>query len=106
VLVASSNNHGWGRTVVAWNLIRVPGWRNLPPDSVGRLLEEPFRARDTAAVTIIKRVRPQTHGIALPLTLPIAAYQTVGSLTWPERGVWLIWIWLATFVVFVRRRAR
>jgi hypothetical protein len=106
VLVASSNNHGWGRTVAAWNLIRVPGWRALPPDSVGRLLETPFRARDTAAVTIIKRIRPRTHGISLPLTLPVASYQTIASLTWPERGVWLVWIWLTTAVVLVRRRAR
>lgn len=106
VLVSSSNNHGWGRTVVAWNLIRMDGWRTLPPDSVGRLIEAPFRARDTTAVTIVKRLRPGTHGISLPLTLPIAAYQTIGSLDIRERGVWLVWIWLMTLVVVVRRRAR
>lgn len=104
LLVASSNNHGWGRTVVAWNLIRIPGWQSLPPDSVGRLIEAPFRARDTSAVTIIKRLRPSTHGLTLPLTLPIAVYQTIGSLTLPERGVWLLWIWLTTLVVVMRRR--
>jgi hypothetical protein len=106
LLVASSNNHGWGRTVAAWNLIRVPGWRELPPDSVGRLLETPFRLRDTSAVTIVKRLRPQTHGMNLPLTFPIAAYQTIGGLTWPERSVWLVWIWLTTLVVALKRRAR
>lgn len=106
VLVSSSNNHGWGRTVVAWNLIRIDGWRSLPPDSVGRLLEAPFRARDTAAVSIVKRLRPRTHGMSLPLTLPIAAYQTVGSLTMPERAMWLVWTWVATLVVLVRRRVR
>lgn len=105
VLVASSNNHGWGRTVAAWNLIRIPGWKDLPPDSVGRLIEGPFRARDTSAVIIVKRLRPRTHGFALPLTLPIAAYQTVGSLTMPERGVWLLWIWVTTLVVVMRRRS-
>ncbi|HUQ47478.1 MAG TPA: hypothetical protein VM053_04435 [Gemmatimonadaceae bacterium] len=104
LLVSSSNNHGWGRTVAAWNLIRIPGWRSLSPDSVGRLIEEPFRARDTTAVTIIKRLRPRTHGTGLPFTFPIAASQTIGSLTMPERGVWLAWIWLTTAVVAMRRR--
>lgn len=105
VLVASSNNHGWGRTVVAWNLIRIPGWKLLPPDSVGRLIEAPFRAHDAAAVTMIKRLRPRTYGMSLPLTLPIAAYQTISSLTMQERGVWLVWIWLTTLVVVLRRRS-
>lgn len=105
VPVASSNNHGWGRTVVAWNLIRVAGWKELLPDSVGRLLEAPFRARDASAVTIVMRLRPRTHGFALPFTLPVAAYQTIESLTLPERGVWLVWIWLTTLVVALRRRS-
>ena len=103
LLVSSSNNHGWGRTVVAWNLMRIPGWKSMPPDSVGLLIEQPFRAHDTTAVTIIKRLRPRTHGSSLPLTLPIAVYQTIGSLTMAERGVWLVWIGLTTLVVVMRR---
>lgn len=105
ILVASSNNHGWGRTVVAWNLVKIPGWRSLSPDSVGRLIETPFRTRDTSAVKIIKRLRPRTHGLTLPLTLPVAVYQTFGSLTVTERGVWIVWIWITTMVVVLRRRS-
>lgn len=105
VLVAASNNHGYGRTVAAWNLVTIPGWRSLTPDSVGRLIEQPFRNRRPDAVTIVKRLRPRTHGIELPLTLPIALWQILGSLTVAERAVWLAWIWV-TASIFAYSRAR
>ncbi|MBA3558762.1 MAG: hypothetical protein H0W30_09200 [Gemmatimonadaceae bacterium] len=31
-LLGNSNNHGWGRTAVAWNVMTVPGWRDMSPD--------------------------------------------------------------------------
>lgn len=94
VLVAASNNHGFGRTVAAWSLMRIPGWRTLPPDSVGRLIEEPLRQRDLDAVTIVRRRRPSVHGVSLAATLPVIVYQTIGTLTFTERLVWLAWIWI------------
>jgi hypothetical protein len=106
VLVASSNNHGWGRTVAAWNLMTIPGWRTLAPDSLEREIELPFRNRLVSAVTIVKRLRPRTHGISLPLTLPVAAYQTVSSLSIAERGVWLIWLWAAVTIAGLASRKR
>jgi hypothetical protein len=103
MLVSSSNNHGWGRTVAAWNLMTIPGWRELSPDSLEQMIEQPFRDRQTGAVTIVKRLRPRTSAGMLPLTLPIAVYQTIGSLTLDERGVWIIWIWaIAAIAVLLR----
>lgn len=98
MLVSSSNNHGWGRTVAAWNLMTIPGWRSLSPDSLAGLVEQPFRARQTNAVTIVKRLRPRNHGMSLPFMLPVVLYQTIGSLTLAERGVWLLWIWAIALV--------
>lgn len=106
MLVSSSNNHGWGRTVAAWNLMTIPGWRSLPPDSLAVLIEQPFRARQTNAVTIVKRLRPRNHGISLPFTLPVLLYQTVGSLTLAERVVWLLWIWAIALVRPLLKRTR
>ena len=103
VLVAASNNHGYGRTVAAWNMMRLPGWRSLHPESVGHLIEDRLRARDQAAVSIVKRTRPGLHGVALAGTLPVILYQMIGSLTALERIVWLAWIW-ALAAVFYRRR--
>ncbi|HMA19329.1 MAG TPA: hypothetical protein VKO87_00930, partial [Gemmatimonadaceae bacterium] len=70
------------------------------------LIEKPFRDRRTGAVTIVKRLRPRTHGPSLPLTFPVAAYQTLGSLTWTERGVWIAWIWGIALLARARARRR
>jgi len=105
ILVAASNNHGWGRTVAAWNLMTIPGWRNLSPDSVGRLIEAPFRERRLDAVTIVRRVRPGLHGVNVVWTLPALLYQIVASLTPIERAVWLVWI-LALSIAWRQRPQR
>jgi hypothetical protein len=106
VLVASSNNHGWGRTVAAWNLMTIPGWRGLTPDSVGRLVEASFRNRDVTAVTIVERERPRVHGIETPFALPLSFFQAVGSLTLVERAVWLAWVWGSLLIVLIFHRTR
>ncbi len=108
VMVAASNNHGWGRTVAAWNLLRIPGWRSLSPDSVGRLIESRFEERATDDVVIIQRRRARTHGAGALLTLPVATYQLVRSLTPMERLAWVAWIWglaIALNLLFPGRRA-
>ncbi len=105
ILVASSNNHGWGRTAAAWNLMMVPGWRRLSPDSVGALIEKQFMSRNRNAVRIIERNRPAVHGAAVVLVLPITAWEVFGSLTMSERGVWLVWIWGAWLIGRVVRRS-
>lgn len=99
-LVAASNNHGFGRAVAAWNLIAIPGWQNLSPVELGNLLEERLRQSSPA---IVMRTRPRTHDASLPFTLPVIAYQTFGSLTWPERVSWLVWIWAILLIVRLRR---
>lgn len=104
VLVAASNNHGYGRTVAAWNLLTLPEWRDMSPDSVGRLIEETLRARDLSSVTIVKRLRPRTHGPAIALTLPVGIFQTVGSLTSTERLVWIAWTWVTFVILYVRKQ--
>ncbi len=104
-LVAASNNHGYGRTVAGWNLMRVAGWRGLPPDSAGLLIEQQFRERKPEGVTLIRRNRPTVHGPAVAAILPVLTYQTIGSLTLPERIAWVGWIWV-TFALMSFRRKR
>ena len=103
VLVAASNNHGWGRTAAAWNLVRVPGWRSLPPDEVGLRIEDRLRAADSSSIEIVRRLRPGVHGIAVAGTLPVMLYQIVGSLTSVERVVWILWLWTVVLVAIRRR---
>ena len=98
-LVAASNNHGFGRAVAAWNLIAIPGWQNLAPEQLGSLIEERIRQHSP---TIVMRTRPRTHDASLPFTLPVIAYQTLGSLTFAERISWLLWIWGIAFLLSFR----
>ncbi|MEO8578126.1 MAG: hypothetical protein ABI556_15555, partial [Gemmatimonadales bacterium] len=104
ILVAASNNHGFGRTVAAWNVMSVPGWRDLSPDSVGALINEQLRGRQSDVVVIVRRMRPRLHGMAAAATLPVLGFQIVGGLTPVERAAWLAWIWLATAAIVVRNK--
>jgi hypothetical protein len=106
-MVAASNNHGYGRAVAAWNLLTIPGWRELDPDSVGKLVEQSLRDRKPGALTIVQRTRPRTHDRSLPVTLPVLLFQLFGSLSKSERAVWLIWIWgIALLATPIRRRVQ
>jgi len=102
--VSGSNNHGWGRTAAAWNLMQIDNWRALPPDSVGLLIENELRKRGGAAVRVVERVRPRTHGLTLPLTVPVLAGQTLMTLSAGERVVWIVWIWAVVLIQSLIRR--
>lgn len=105
-MVAGSNNHGWGRTVAAWSLIDIDGWKSLPPDSLGVLIEGQLRQQTPGSVRISERVRPRTSGMMLPLTLPVILTQTLRTLTLGERAVWILWIWSVGAVAAVARGRR
>jgi hypothetical protein len=103
-LVSGSNNHGWGRVIAAWTLVRIPGWRRLSPDSLGAAIEGALRAvpRD---VRVVERTRPVLASpAALALTVPVLGAQLFSSLTVPERVVWLLWIWGLWSIWQVKRR--
>jgi hypothetical protein len=105
-LVSGSNNHGWGRVVPAWTLVKVPGWRGLSPDSLGAAIEGALRAAPRE-VSVIERRRPTLSSPAgMALTFPVAAAQLVATLTTPERIVWLIWIWALWLIRTVALRNR
>ncbi len=95
-LVASSNNHGWGQAAAAWTLVRVPGWRALPPDSLGRRIEARIHEEGRRATRVIERPLVPTHGsaAALALTVPVAAWRTLAADSAAERVAWILWIWV------------
>lgn len=95
--VAASNHHGWGRTAVAWTVVRVPGWRALTPEALGAAIVDRLRARDAAAVAVVARARPVATGRglaawpSLALTAPRLAWTTVRALHSAERVSWVGW---------------
>ncbi len=105
-LVSGSNNHGWGYVIPAWTLVRVPGWRELAPDSLGAAIETAIRATPKA-VRVVERRRPMPASpVAATMTVPVVIGQMLATLTPFERLVWLLWIWGVTLVVAIFARSR
>jgi hypothetical protein len=109
-LVSGSDNHGWAAAAPAWSVLRIPGWRALPPAALDIAIRR----------TILARVPGSTQVISRRMAPPVAARignalagVTVGALMFRtmnprDRLSWLAWSWgLALFPsISVRRRRR
>lgn len=106
-LVAGSNNHGWGGTAVAWNLLRLPCWRAMSSDSLGVAIQNKIRTERRDAVTVAERRSPDTtaNAATLAFTLPAVAWNMLVTLSLSERLSWLAWI-LVIGLVVMRTRLR
>lgn len=93
-VVAGSNLHGWGRTVAAWSVMRVPAWREMSPGELGRAIEEVLHRDRRRAVTVVERRIPYHDGsrAALALTAPWLLWEHFRMLTLAERGSCVAWI--------------
>jgi len=96
-LVSSSNLHGWGSTAVSWNLVRIPGWRDMTPEEVGDRIEHMIRHERREALDVVTYRRPGPAGegrmaaVGSSFALPT---HFVTLRTRPERLAWLAWITL------------
>jgi len=100
-LVAASNNHGWGRTAVAWSVLRIPGWRALTPDSLDNAIQQRIRTARRQAVQVIERRSPSADRsrVALAATLPAVAWNLFVTLSPMERVSWIVWAWIIAVLV-------
>lgn len=106
-VVAGSNNHGWGRTAVAWSVLRIPGWRKMTPEELGAAIEARIRAERRGAVQVIERRSPDPAGsrLALAATLPAVTWNLLVTLSGAQRVSWIIWSWiLAATLAYIARR--
>ena len=105
-VVSGSNHHGWGRTVPAWSVMRIPNWREMSPDALGGAIEGALHGERRRAVTVVERRIPYHDGraIGLAATAPALAWGHFRALTVAERLSWLAWaaLWMAVR----HRRAR
>lgn len=110
-IVAGSNNHGWGRTAVAWSVLRIPGWRAMTPAELGEAIEGRIRSARRGAVQVIERRSPDAAGsrLALAATLPAVTWNLLVTLSGAQRVSWILWSWIlgaAALLLAARRRAR
>ncbi len=93
-VVAGSNLHGWGRTVAAWSVMRVPGWRDMSPEELGGAIEAALHRDRRRAVTVVERRMPYHNGsrIGIAATVPWLLWEHFRMLTVAERASWVAWI--------------
>lgn len=105
--VAGTNNHGWGYTVAAWNLLSVPGWRDLSPNELAHRIEATLHGPHRDAVRVVERTMPRPRSLAeLALTTPAVLWHMVAVLSGAERLAWLSYVVAAWVLVALARRRR
>lgn len=94
-MTVGSDNHGWGRATPGWTLMRILGWRAMPPDSLGSSIEGVFREGGQRSTRAIERrvADPGGSSLALAMTVVAAPARMLTTISNDERVAWLIWIW-------------
>ena len=107
-VVAGANLHGWGRTVAAWSVMRVPGWQGMSPSRLGGAIEAVLHAERRRAVTVVERRMPYHDGstVKLAATVPWLLWEHFRMLSMAERMSWLVWVgvWAAARAAIRDRR--
>ncbi len=110
-LVSASNLHGWGATAASWNLIRIPGWRDMTPEAVGARIEWLLRYGGRDAVEVVAYRRPsmamagEGRMAALGATVSLPAH-FAAQRSRAERVSWLVWMALALLAGLALERRR
>lgn len=108
-LVTGSDNHGWGRTLPAWTLLRIPGWRGMNTDSLAYAIDRALRFGPGATRVVERRVAGEMNGgnpVELALTLPLVTWRMLTTLSGDERVAWIVWTWAVFLLVRLAARRR
>lgn len=106
-VVAAGDQHGYGATPMAWNVMRQPDWRRLGEGLCGQVVGR-LKTGAVEAVRIVERTRLRPDhwlpGFLTPLGVLWLAW---GTLNVAGAVSWLIWIWtMAVVGDMTRRRLR
>lgn len=104
VPIASSNLHGWGRTVAAWTVLRLPGWRSNSPEQLDARIRDLLRSGDRGDVRVILRNSQRLAAgttASTALALPRLAWSVLRTLDNEEVAVWLAWLWAPTVLALM-----
>jgi hypothetical protein len=95
-LVASSNNHGWGRTAAAWSVLEIGNWRSLTPRELDLAIRTRMATLRSKSVYVIERRRvvPPSSVLALIGTAPAVVWSLFTTLSAVERVSWIVWAWM------------
>lgn len=107
-VVASSNNHGWGHSAIAWSLIDIPGWKALQPGALDSAIQSTILRRRRRAVRVVIRapVPGSQSAIGLALTLPSVVWTSISTLPAHGRVITALWLGLILVVPALARERR
>ncbi|MFN8580359.1 MAG: hypothetical protein U0163_05190 [Gemmatimonadaceae bacterium] len=107
-VVASSNNHGWGRTAASWSVLDIPGWRELPPLALAGAIDHHLRTERRHAVRVVARrmIAPHETLLANLASVPAIVWSASRTLSPLERISWVLWLWLPALASGLRTRRR
>jgi hypothetical protein len=99
-LIASSDNHGWGRTAPAWSVMRIPGWRAMTPAALDIAIRRTILVEGRRSVQVIsRRLAAQPVGASgFALGGLAIAWTMLRTISLPERVSWLAWTWMLCLV--------
>jgi hypothetical protein len=103
-LVGVSDSHGWGATSMVWNLVPIPGWKNIGPEVCTRIVSR-LESGGPEAVQIIERHRLRADSGWPRVLTPIGVvWETWRGLNLPQAASWLAWIWVLGILAAYRRK--
>jgi len=104
-MAAASDNHGFGSAACAWNLLRIPGWRELDADGLEAQVLRTLSQGGFGAVTVAaRRSLPPSQGDLIWLDPPRALWLMLRTFTWPQALAALLWAWMPLALCGLRRR--
>lgn len=103
--VVGSDNHGWGRTAIAWSVLRIPGWQRMTTGKIDEAIEQTLRVnRRRAGIVVARRTVDAGTSLLLLAATPVTVPWTmVRTLSWRERVSWMVWVWAFWGIVTVLR---
>ncbi len=105
LLTSNADYHGYGPSCFAWNVLRLPGWRQLAPAARAEAILDLLRNRDINRVqTLLYRDRRPIPAGLVWLSPFITLLDYFRSLRPAQAISWLIWFGLA--LLFIRYAPR
>jgi predicted metal-dependent phosphoesterase TrpH len=105
-LVTGSDNHGYGHAAAGWTLMRIPGWRGMPTDSISRRIEDVLRIGRRESTRAVERTVAGSNPIEILFAAPVIVWRMFTTLSGDERVAWIIWVWAIVVVARGARRLR
>jgi hypothetical protein len=99
-VVGVSDSHGWGATSMVWNLVQVPSGTSSST-VCGAVLDRLQQGFSAARIVERHRLRPDSWW-PMWLTPVGVVWETWRSMGWALTLSWIVWVWLAAFLLRTR----